>query len=342
MRRILLLVLFVSCPALFAQTGPWKNNRFADQYRKMTLSELRDEMAQEVPTRRGFVAEAIAEHKVEAWPTLKEALRDKAWRARACALTALDMLIPKARSAAAKAEVSVLISRMPGVVETVTAALDDSHFWVRCRAAGVLGNIGEPAASAGNALTKLCGDEHPWVRERAAYSLQSIGRAAVQTQLHGVINTLNKRRTSFGDSRFVFGILRGEKGLQDSKQRRELAEALIHFIAHPGEGMWSNNLSAAIGILIDLEPERKRLVELFAKILTDPSYEQRGNPRVSVCKAMPKLGDEAKALAPSLRKAIARENELIAKGRTSKKNSILGPLEEALGKISETTSPAEE
>jgi len=334
MRKVIACLLFVVSPAMFGLEGPWPNNRFAEQYLAMTLDELLTQMCQDVPTRRGFVAEAIAAHKTEAWPTLGKALQDADWRVRACALTALELLLPRDGQALARKQKQDRLSGMPGIVEALTALLGDSHFWVRCCAARVLGSIGEPAASAADALAKLCGDEHPWVRESALEAIQRIGRVPTETQLRGAQEALSQDRTSFGDSRFAFGILKGMKGLRDSQQKSQVVDALIYFLTHPGEGMWSDHMANAVAMLVELEPDRRRLITVFARILTDPAYEQRGDPRVAVCNALAAAGSDAKALVPSLRKAIAREHELITKGKYSRDKSLLAVLEETLAKVS--------
>jgi hypothetical protein len=162
------------------------------------------------------------------------------------------------------------------------------------------------------------------------FALSSIPDVPDEVRLRGVVHALNNKRTSFGDSRFAMGILRGIGNLEKAGNASDLRDALVHFLENPGEGMWSDNLSFAITTLMGLDPDRDEAIALFTRILTDNRYEQRGDPRVAVCRALPDLGDEAKRLAPALRRAIEREEALIEKGKYSRDKSMLKTLQEAL------------
>jgi HEAT repeat protein len=65
-------------------------------------------------------------------------------------------------------------------VPELVALLDHPRPQARARAAQVLGSIGEPAASADSALTRLLQDEEPAVREQARYALPKVRTVKVQ------------------------------------------------------------------------------------------------------------------------------------------------------------------
>jgi len=330
MRKLVLVMAIATAGNVCLAEGVWERNRFADAYTNMSSAELSQQMAQDVPTRRGFVAEALARHEEKAWPVLRAAMTNTDWRVRSCALSALEQTFPQARGREAQDRQAALLKSMPGLVDRVAKLLADRHYWVRCRAAGVLGNLGKPAAGAGTKLAELCADPEPWVRERATFALSSIPDIPDDVRIRGVVHTLNNTRTGFGDSRFAVGILRGIRDLEKAKNVSDLRDALIHFLQNPGEGMWSDNLSFAITTVMRLGPDRDRVISLFARVLTDNVYEQRGHPRVAVCKALPHLGDDARRLASALREAIEREEALIKKGKYSRDKSIIKTLEDAL------------
>ncbi len=276
-------------------------------------------MAQDVPTRRGFVGEAIAAHGIKAWPVLKGAMADTDWRVRSCALYALEKLFPSSRSREEKARQEKLRSSMTGLIPVLTKALKAPHFWVRCSAAGLLGRMGEAAKPAAHELAKLCADKQNWVRTSAIEALRNIPDAPLEACLQGAINVLNNKRTSFGDSRFAMEVIRREG--KKIKRSKDLNEALFHFVENPGEGMWSNDLSKAIEMLVAFKADPKRLDDLLNRVLTDPVYEQRGDPRTVVCREILKM-DHARQFAPSLKKAVAREKDLLARGITKKEDQL--------------------
>jgi len=319
MKVLTISLLFICTTAMAEPPGPFGENVFLAKYKSMTLAQLSKEMAHDVPTRRGFVGEAIAEHGIKAWPILKEAMADKDWRVRSCALYALEKLFPNSKSRPEKARQEKLRTSMTGLIPVLTKALRDPHFWVRCSAAGLLNRMGEAARPAAHELARLCADDQQWVRTSAIEALRNIPNAPLDACLLGIINVLSNKRTSFGDSRFAMEIIRREgKRIKSSK---ELSEALFHFVENPGEGMWSDNLSTAIKMLVDFKADPKRLERLFKRVLLNPIYEQRGDPRTVVCKEILKM-DNARQFAPSLKKAVAREKDLLARGMTRKKDQL--------------------
>lgn len=330
--KILIASLFIICittVAIAEPVGPFGENVFLAKYKSMTLDELRLEMAHDVPTRRGFVGEAIAAHGAKAWPTLKDALADSDWRACSSALYALDKLFPNSRTRQEKARQEKLRKSMPGLIEVLTKSLRHQHFWVRCGAAGLLGKMGEAARPAANELARLCGESQVWVRTSAIEALRSIPNVPLDVYVKGIINVLNNKRTGFGDSRFAMEIIRRQgKKIKNSK---DLENALLHFVANPGEGMWSDNLSKAIEMLVAFKADPKRLEVLFNKVLTDPLYEQRGDPRTIVCKEILKM-DNAAQFAPSLKKAVDREKDLLAR-KMVKTNAQLKVLQQTLKQV---------
>ncbi len=329
MRALTISLLLICTSATAEPAGPFGENVFLAEYKAMTLAQLSKEMAHDVPTRRGFVGEAIAAHGIKAWPILKDAMADTDWRARSCALYSLEKLFANSKSSEAKASQEKLRNSMTGLIPVLTKALRDPHFWIRCSAAGLLGKMGKAARPAAHELATLCGDEQTWVRSSAIEALRSIPDAPLDACLQGIINVLKNKRTSFGDSRFAMEIIRRQgKKIKSSK---DLEEALFHFVENPGEGMWSDNLSTAIRMLVGFKADPKRLENLFNKVLLDPLYEQRGDPRTLVCKEILKM-DNARQFAPSLKKAVAREKDLLARGIT-KKNDQLKLLEQTLKEV---------
>jgi len=314
-----LLLICISTVAIAESAGPFGENVFLAKYKSMTLAELRKEMASDVPTRRGFVGEAIAEHGVKAWPTLKDALSDSDWRTRSSALYALEKMFPNSRDRKEKAKQEVLRNSMPGLIDVLTKGLSNKHYWVRSGSAGLLGKMGKAAKPAADKLAQLCAEEQVWVRTSAIEALNNIPNATLDTYVKGIIGVFNNKRTGFGDSRFAMQIIRrqGDK----IKSSKELENALFHFVTYPGEGMWSDNLSTAIKMLVDFKADPKRLAGLFKKVLTDPLYEQRGAQRSAVCKEIVKL-DNAAQFAPSLKKALAREKDLLARKMIKTKDQL--------------------
>lgn len=319
MRALTVGLLLFGTSATAEAAGPFGENVFLAKYKSMTLAQLRNEMAHDVPTRRGFVGEAIAAHGLKAWPMLKDAMADNDWRARSCALCALERLFPNSRSREEKARQEKLRESMTGLIPVLTKALRDPHFWVRCRAAGMLGKMGEAARPAAHELATLCADEQVWVRTSAMEALRNIPDAPLDACVQGIVNVLNNKRTSFGDSRFAMDVIRRQA--KKIKSSKGLEDALFHFVANPGEGMWSDNLSMAIEMLVAFKADPKRLQDLFNRVLLDPLYEQRGDPRSVVCKGILKM-DNARQFAPSLKKAVAREKDLLARGITKKKDQL--------------------
>lgn len=330
-KLIITLSLICICNAAIAESkgpGPFGENVFLAKYKSMTLSQLRKEMASDVPTRRGFVGEAIAAHGVKAWPTIKNALADSDWRTRSSALYALEKMFPNTRDRKEKAIQAKLRKSMDGLIDVLTNGLKDEHYWIRCSSAGLLGRMGQEALPAADLLAKLCAEEQTWVRTSAIEALSKIQNAPLETQIKGIIGVLNNKRTSFGDSRFAMQIIRRQGG--KIKHSKELENALFHFVENPGEGMWSDNLTTAINMLVDFKADPKRLEKLFNKVLTEPLYEQRGEQRTAVANAILKM-DNAKPFASSLKKAIARE-KLLIKGGFVKKKDQLKLLEQTLTK----------
>lgn len=329
MKTLIACLLIISSVAVAEPAGPFGENVFLAKYKSMTLAQLRQEMAHDVPTRRGFVGEAIADHGIKAWPMLKDALADSDWRTRSSALYALEKLFPSSRTRQEKARQEELRKSMPGLIPVLTKSLRDPHFWVRCSAAGLLGKMGQAAKPAADELARLCADPQVWVRTSAIEALSSIPNAPLDTCVQGIINVLNNNRTSFGDSRFAMQIIR--KQGKKIKSSKDLENALFHFVANPGEGMWSDNLSKAIEMLVAFKTDPRRLEVLFNKVLTDPLYEQRGDPRTVVRKEILKM-DHAAQFAPSLKKAVAREKDLLARGITKNKDQ-LKVLEQTLKQV---------
>lgn len=328
MRTLITTLVFVciSAVAIAETAGPFGENVYLAKYKKMTLRQLRSEMANDVPTRRGFVGEAIAQHGIKAWPIIKDAMADSDWRARSSALYTLEKLFPNTKDRKEKAQQEELRKSLSGLIPVLTKALSDDHYWVRCSAAGMLSKMGKAAKPAASELARICGDKNVWVRGSAIEALSNIPNAPLETSVQGVINVLNNKRTSFADSRFAMMIIR--KHSKDIKNTKEFENALFHFVENPGEGMWSDNLSKTLEMLVDFKADEKRLAKLYNKVLTEPLYEQRGAQRTVVANAILKM-DNAVQFAPALKKAIEREKYLIA-GGFSKTKDQLKLLEQAL------------
>ena len=165
--------------------------------------------------------------------------------------------------------------------------------------------------------------------KRSFNALLALPEAAPGTRTTGALNALKQKRTAYSDARFAVPLLQKANG--QTVDHEDVAEALFSFLDNPGEGMWSIHLSKAVALLAGLDPDPDRLVALYARILTDPVYEQRGEPRVAVCRALAGLGPRASELRPALEAAAERERELVRIGRhAGEEKSMLPAIEEAL------------
>jgi HEAT repeat protein len=81
-------------------------------------------------------------------------------------------------------------------IPALNDALGASEWWVRASAAGILGDIGQPAHASVPALSRLLTDEVVWVRRNAAEALGTIGvgaQAAVPALAQSLLHDENER-----------------------------------------------------------------------------------------------------------------------------------------------------
>ena len=324
-----LLVLVAVARAALGQAAP--HNKYAAEYMAMSPAKLRTKMGQDVPTRRRYVAEALAAKGAAAWPILKSALEDKDWRVQSCAIESiivrLDPLKSDASPAARRAR-GEMVKEMKGVIPALQACLGASEYWVRCRAAGALGSFREQAEPAAPALATAAGDEDWWVRAAAVEAVRQVTQRN-KPLVEAAVAALGEACTSFAVMRQCVSILR-----KQGTTGPGVASAVVHQLARPGQGMWSDAVAAALTKLIDDGAKPEAILPLLMKIVTDPAYRPlAGDPRKVACKALAKLGGRAREALPALRKALAAEKERLEAGKVKRSESLVDLLESTIQAI---------
>jgi len=300
-------------------------NRFAAEYMSMPPARLRARMAEDVPTRRRYLAEALAAKGAGAWPVVKPALKDKDWRVQCCAIESLVVTLePHQASNAPKAVAArgELVKRMDGVIPALQGCLGASEYWVRCRAAVALGMFRQQAGPAAAALAAAADDESWWVRQAAVEALQQVtDKPALQVE--GARNAMRRPCTSYAVLRQCMEVLRKHRPADPG-----VIDALLFQVGNPGQGMWSAATASALTVLAESNVPPDKLLPLLARVLTDPAYlPLQGDPRKAACQALAKLGPKARGALPALRKALTIEKQFLRDGKRKKAESLVELLE---------------
>ena len=324
-----LVVLAAFARPVFGQAAP--HNRFAAEYVAMPLEKLRTKMGHDVPTRRRYVAEAVAAKGAAAWPVLKPALADKDWRVQSCAIESIVVRLEPLKadaSAAARRARGRMAKEMEGVVPALEACLGAPEYWVRCRAAVALGMFREQAEPAAAALAAAADDEDWWVRAAAIEAVQQVTDRK-KPLVEAARNAVRRPCTSFAILRQCVPILR-KHGMDDPG----VAEAVLRNLANPGQGMWSGSVGSALAKLLEANPRTEAILPLLTGIVTDRAYRAFDNdPRKAACEALGKLGPKARKALPALRKALAAEKRDVRAGKRKSAESLVDLLEAAIRAI---------
>ncbi|HAS82415.1 MAG TPA: hypothetical protein DCS43_07020 [Verrucomicrobia bacterium] len=264
------------------------------RYDQKPVVELLSDLEHTVPYVRLLAENALVSKGPEGIKAVVAQVGHPDWKVRSSVCNVMGNALGRYRKlAASEQDIALLQADVP----TLFPLLSDDHFWVRFRAASVLGGFGEAAAPVLPALALLVQDSEEWVRMAAIRTIRQLNpppavavQAAMQVLMHpgsayGVPDTavelLKANRGATGDERLV---------------------ALLQLLRHPPEGGGGRLLGDVMEMAATLDPEGARLIPVLIEAAADKTHlrRQRGNPRGKAIELLGRFGSKASGAVPVL------------------------------------------
>lgn len=222
------------------------------------------------------------------------------WRVRSACCDALAAM----GKAADKGEFTFPGEITAAMRQRLVELLADDNAWVRCRAAGALGVVGEPDETAARRLAELARDDEAWVREAALGAIDRVTDDP-QTMIRAAADALRKPSTSFAQAGRALKLIDAY-----GKDDAAVIPALRFAIEHPGEGMGSNQINDLMQKLADLDPAGGVAVPVLMKVAAggDDYDRLQGNPPGKAIELLGGYGAKAGPAEPVLEAIAAGDN----------------------------------
>lgn len=274
-------------------------------YTDQPIDTLLGEMGNDLVFYRIMVAQGIAGKGREAIVTALSKLDDPDWRVRATAVRTMIEAQKVYENQKDGAGIAFLKEQFP----LIERRLEDEDPWIRNLACQVFTPYGSSAKQVGPQLAKVAVDPDPWVRESAVEAMNKVGVAS-EVMLDALIKATQERNTSGQIQRRALNTVK-EANQSDPQKRLAL---LVEMVNNPPE-LSGSEVSAAIKLGYELDPQGKTLIPLLIKAVEDPDAfgNSGGNPRLTAIETLGKYGKLAAAAVGPLNKLLADDTDPNAK-----------------------------